>query len=129
MIFFQGMDCRLFPDSVHKNANCGDSKFIVKAKNSKGFSAYESTCKSGYIGNGYSCIKKPKDCEDVCCNSDTKSLGIEETYCDCSNFPCSTTTTTSTTMTTTTTTTITTTPTTITTTTSSPTVTEPLYVI
>ena len=88
-----GMDCRLFPESVHKNANCDDSKLIVKAKNSKGFSAHESTCKSGYIGNGYSCIKKPKDCEDVCCNSDKKSLGIEETYCGCSNYACITTTT------------------------------------
>ena len=94
------MDCRLFPDSVHKNANCDDSKLIVKAKNSKGFSAYESTCKSGYIGNGYSCIKKPKDCEDVCCNSDKKSLGIEETYCGCSNYPCLTTTISTTTFTT-----------------------------
>ena len=63
------MDCRLFPDSVHKNAKCGDSKLIVKAKKNKGFSAHESTCKSGHIGNGYSCIKEPKDCENVPCGS------------------------------------------------------------
>ena len=89
-----GMDCRLFPDSVHDNAICGDSNVTVNAKKSKGFSAYESTCKPEFIGNGYSCIKKPKDCEDVCCNSIKKSLGIEETYCGCSNYACLVTTTT-----------------------------------
>ena len=87
------MDCRLFPDSVHKNANCGDANIIVTAKNTQGFSAHESKCKTGYIGNGYNCIKEPTDCEDVCCNSDTASLGIEETYCGCSNYACLVTTT------------------------------------
>ena len=106
------MDCRLFPDSVHENAKCGDSNVTVYAKKSKGFSAHVSTCKSGYIGNGYNCIKEPKDCDDVCCNSDKKSLGIEETYCGCSNYPCITSTTTTTTFTTTTSLTATTTTTT-----------------
>ena len=103
LISVLGMDCRLFPDSVHENAKCGDSNVTVYAKKSKGFSAHVSTCKSGYIGNGYSCMKKPNNCEDVCCNSDEKSLGIEETYCGCSNYQCLSTTITTTTFTTTTT--------------------------
>ena len=94
---FSGMDCRIFPDSCGDNASCVNTTLEVEARtDSSGnelptYYSHQCECDSGYIGNGFLCTEEPTDCETVCCDSSTSSLGIEEDFCECDDYSCPTT--------------------------------------